>query len=303
MRALACALILATALTSTSNAQTARDGLQVMHTEALDLRNIALPSDHYGRCRGASGISHERSIVSCGRAITERHSLTATATAYYHRGGHYQELGDEEHAREDFARAIEIYGRVMRAERRSAQAVYNRGIAYARTDQFDQALTDYAAAAALSPEWDTPHRVSGYAHFRRGDFAAALTAFDAATALDSEDSNSQAGRCEALAASGALELAEAACAEAIRLDRDNAYAHTANGYLKYQQGRHEEAYESFDRALNIDSESALAAYGRGMSAVQIGRQAEGEADIARARGQSVRAVSLYANAGMAFPSR
>jgi hypothetical protein len=165
-----------------------------------------------------------------------------------------------------------------------------------------------ASTISTAPSPITPRRPSSrrngtrhtaiYVHFRRADFATALTAFDAAIALDAEDSSNHAGRCETLAAQQNFEEAEAACAEALRLASDEAYPHIANGYLRFAQGRFDEAWTAFDRGVQLDEDRAIAVYARGVSAVRLGRQAEGDADIALARGRSLRAISLYANAGM-----
>jgi tetratricopeptide (TPR) repeat protein len=299
IRAPVIALVAIFALPHESSAQTSMDALQIMRQQGTELNGMELPSNHSSRCRGARGLTHEQSIISCGRVIGERDSRTTTATAHFHRASHYEELGDKSAARVDFERAVDLYSQVMLSERRSARAVYNRGVALARMDEFERALADYAAALALSPEWDAPSRSAGYVHFRRNDYNAALAAFDAALALDIDDSSNHAARCEALVALRSFDEAETACGEALRLGEEISYPLIANGYLRYRQGRYEEAYESFAHGLELDADSALALYGRGVSAVRLGRQAEGEVDITLARNQSQRAVSLYANAGMA----
>jgi tetratricopeptide (TPR) repeat protein len=284
--------------TTASPAQTSMDAMQTMRQQGTALSAMALPSDQSNRCRGARALTHEQSILSCGRVIGERNSRTSTATAHFNRAGHYEELGDTSAAEADFERAVDLYSQVILSEPRSARAVYNRGVAFARMDEFDKALADYATALVLAPEWDTPSRSAGYVHFRRADYSAALAAFDAAIALDVEDANNFAARCEALTAEGSFETAEQACDEALRLGGENPYSYIANGFLRYRQGNYQEAFGAFDRGLALDADSALAAYGRGVSALRLGRQADGQIDITRASNQSQRAILLYANAGM-----
>ena len=256
-------------------------------------------SDQRARCAGGDGLTRQASIRSCGRVIGERISLTDTATAYYYRASHYEELGDTEHARADFQRAIEVFTQTVRADRTHANPIHNRGLAYARMNEFDRAMADYQAAATLSPEWDAPHRSIGYVHFRRGNYQAAVASFDRAIALDPEDANNLAARCEGLAALRSFADAENACAEALRVDESATnYAHVAIGFLKFMQGDFAAAFTAFDEAAQHDSSRSLAFYGRGMSALRLGRQAEGEADIAHATALGRRSLSLYANAGM-----
>ena len=292
------AFVAAITFTTGSSAQTPMDTMQIMRQQGSDFSVMELPSDHSNRCRGTRALTHQQSIVSCGRVIGERNSRTATATAHFNRAGHYEELGNTLAAEADFERAVELYSQVILSERRSARAVYNRGVAFARMDEFDRALADYAAASALAPEWDAANRSAGYVHFRRADYSAALAAFDAAIALDVEDENNYAARCEALAAMGSFEAAERACGEALRLGGENPYSYVANGFLQYRQGNYQAAFDAFDHGLALDPDSALAAYGRGVSALRLGRQADGQIDITRALNQSQRAISLYVNAGL-----
>ena len=54
--------------------------------------------------------------------------------------------------------------RITASNRRDAEAYYNRGVAYARIGQIDQAIKDYSRAIELNPEYAEAYETRGCAY-------------------------------------------------------------------------------------------------------------------------------------------
>jgi tetratricopeptide (TPR) repeat protein len=308
MRLLAAASTFAAILAAPAAAQTIMDyypgpnpGSTVEYygpTSRLGAIGIS-SGDHWSRCVGGANVTAQRSIRSCGRIIGERISRVHTATAYYNRARHHEELGEAELMQADYARAIELFGAEIGARAGSSISYFNRGIVLAHFNDLDRAASDFQAAARLSPEWDEPHYRMGRILFQRGDYRAAIGAFDQAASLDPDDAYNHSNRCEARAAARTdPEGADAACAEALRLSGNDSHTLFSRGYLRFTRGDIEGASADFAAAFEKDQRNLYASYGMGVTASRLGRQSEAEIAFARAAELSEARRGYYANAGL-----
>jgi Flp pilus assembly protein TadD len=98
------------------------------------------------------------------------------------------------------------------------EALYNRGLAAARKQQYDAAIRDLREAERINPEETKCHDSLGVAYGMRGNFAEAVAEFREAVRLKPEWALAHYHLGSALRFSGEMEGAKAAYAEAQQLD-------------------------------------------------------------------------------------
>lgn len=256
-------------------------------------------SDYWSLCAYSDPRSRERAIRACGRIIGQRVSRTHTAAAHYYRGKLRRLAGDLDEAQSDLNRALDLFSAVIRSESRDPFAYINRAAVVNFLGRYDEALADYASAAAMDDEIAAAHEGRGYVLFRQGDYEGAVEAYDEAARRAPESGGAQASRCVARAAAGVQpDVARESCEAALRLSDTSAYALVAREFLRFKQGDMEGAAEDFANAVEKDASSASAIYGRGVVAVRMGRAVEGRSDIAEAVRIEPGHVDFYAAAGL-----
>lgn len=304
MRALVIAATLVTALAwaPLTHAQTEAAAAPPTEGEAsVDApraRRIAY-GNHWVRCLGYGETDERGAILSCGRIIGERITRIHTATAYYNRGRHYNELGETAEAERDLATALRMFTDAIGADPRNPYGYINRATLFEYLKRYDDALADYEHAIAVDDEIGHPNYRRGAIFFNLGDYARAVAEYDEASRKAPEQPYYHAARCEARAATATdWDAAASACAEAIRIAESDAYVYFSRGFLKFRQGDFAGALADFSLSVERNAESAPGLYGRGVAAIRLGRQAEGEADIARALALDEDVDDFYGNAGL-----
>ena len=133
-----------------------------------------------------------------------------------------------------------------------ALAYSNRGSAYAKLGQFQEAINDFDQAIKLDP---TPLRYNnrGLAHGQFGQFQEALNDFDQAIKLDPTSSRYN-NRGMAYGELGQVQEAINDFDQAIKLDPTNARAYSNRGLGHNAFGQFQEAINDFDRACELDTE-------------------------------------------------
>lgn len=99
--------------------------------------------------------------------------------------GNYEELADLYLEEGKFARARQLYDKVVSAPSPSLDAFYRRGLAALALDDFKAALADLERVVSKDPKYDF-HRAIGllaHAHSRAGEPERAETLFQSATAI------------------------------------------------------------------------------------------------------------------------
>jgi tetratricopeptide (TPR) repeat protein len=136
---------------------------------------------------------------------------------------HYIRRGDRFFARGAYHSAIAAYSRaIRRAPNDYAWAYANRGRAYLRIGDLDEALRDFNAAIRLDPRYGDFYYRRGNAHWYLGDYVRAQDDYD----------------------------------RALRYDPRHIDAHIARGLVHMQHGSPDEALADFTRAIELDPHRA-----------------------------------------------
>jgi tetratricopeptide (TPR) repeat protein len=84
-----------------------------------------------------------------------------------------------------FARAIEVYSRVLASEPRNVEATYNRAVCWLATGESDKALAGLTETIAMAPDYPVAYLNRGTIHANRKSFADAASDFTRVITLDS----------------------------------------------------------------------------------------------------------------------
>lgn len=144
--------------------------------------------------------------------------------------------------------AIQNLNRKLGANPNDAEALYQRGMLYAKNEDFPHAILDFDATIKINP-------------------------------TDSESLNN---RCWVRAMLGDLNGALQDCDAALQLKPDNADTLDSRGFVKLKLGQVPNAIVDYDAALKLSPKKASSLYGRGVAKLKTGN-ASGNNDIAAAK--------------------
>ena len=190
----------------------------------------------------------------------------------------------------DLVQAISLFDEAVESEPGNAEYINERGITHRRMGNYEAALADYAAAAALDPSWANPILNRANVQTMQGHLAAARESYDEAIALDPTLAEAYIGRSalalipESLADGAGLDRAAADCLRAFELDPELAFHAQINlGYVRTQQGRLADAAAAYRHATSADSRAWLAWYELGRTQADLGEFSDAVSSYNRAR--------------------
>jgi tetratricopeptide (TPR) repeat protein len=166
--------------------------------------------------------------------------------------------------------AIDLMSRAIAAAP-SAYMHFNRAVALARLDRLDDAIADYAAAAALQPSLAQAHKGRADLLRRIGQPEKAIVALGAAIALSPQDPALHEAVADALRSLAQPAEALAAFDRALALEPGRSATHVARGTLLSEQMRLDEALAAFDAAVACDPGYAIAHFNRGVTLRKLQR--------------------------------
>jgi tetratricopeptide (TPR) repeat protein len=192
------------------------------------------------------------------------------------RGVAYDLKGEARKAISDFDAAIQLRPRF-------AEAFINRGLAWARTADYDRAIADFSEATKLDSKnahLALSNRANAYSEM--GDLKQAIRDFDEALRLSPEYAGAYYGRANAYRAQGDYERAVADYGQAIRLVPMFADAYINRGAAHQQIGAIEKAIDDFSAAIRIRPTEAVALANRGNAYAMMGDYERAIADLDKA---------------------
>ena len=145
----------------------------------------------------------------------------------------------------DAAEAEQIYGRLLAADPRNAEAVHGLGLLALGAGDLAKAEPLICASMRLDPTQAVYHRNFGQLLRQKGEIEAAVHAFDEAARLRPDSARLQNDRGEALRDAGRIKRAEAAFRLALALDKGFAAAHWNLVCLELLCGNYEEGWKDF----------------------------------------------------------
>jgi len=155
-----------------------------------------------------------------------------------------------------------------------ALAHYNRGNAFAVLNQYARAIEDYGRAIELNPKDAQAHANRGLAFYALRKYALAVEDFDQAIALEGKDPNFYNLRGATYRAMNKFEEAILDYDHAIDLKPDFAQAYNNRGNAYAMQGNNARAIEDYDKAIKLVPNYASAYQNRAAAHEVLGNKAE-----------------------------
>ena len=160
---------------------------------------------------------------------------------YTHRGNFHMKGGDDERARTDFNRAIEL-------NPDNSDAYCRRALCYAKQGDDERAMTDFNRAIELNPDNSDVYMHRGSFYMKGGDDERARTDFNRAIELHPDDPSEYDKTILAEVTIDYGRIIE------LHPNDPDAYYSRGNAYLR--QGWASRAIDDYDKAIELDPESA-----------------------------------------------
>lgn len=142
-----------------------------------------------------------------------------------------------------------------------AEALLNRGLAFAAEQQDVKAIADYTAAIALNPEYGALYQSRGEAYFRMGEATKAIADFTAAIRLDARNTLALNSRAAVYMHVDDYGAALADFELLLKLDASDADALAGRGLIYERKGDLDRAAADYRKALEIEGGNDVAAAG------------------------------------------
>jgi tetratricopeptide (TPR) repeat protein len=139
-----------------------------------------------------------------------------------------------------------------------AKDYYNRGNAYAKKGQHDQAITDYTMALEIDSKFIDAYIGRGLAYYRKGQHDQAITDYTMALEINPRFAEVYNIRGSAYFLKGQYDQAITDYARALEINPRDATAYLGRGLAYYRKGQHDQAITDYIMALEIDSKFAMA---------------------------------------------
>jgi tetratricopeptide (TPR) repeat protein len=158
----------------------------------------------------------------------------------------------------------------------------DRGRAFSRKGDYDQAIAAFSEALRLDPECASAYGARGHAYLWKGDYDRAIADYTAALRIDPHLAEVCYGRGLASYNKAAYAQAITDYTEALRLKPGYALAHNGRGLAYVARGENDRALADFAAALQADPKYAEAYNNRGCVYCQTRNWDQAAADFTRA---------------------
>src|SRR5580704_11266374 len=163
-----------------------------------------------------------------------------------------------------------------------AVAFSDRGLAYARKDQYDRALEDLDQAIRLNPNYTAAFNNRGSAYSAKGDLDRAIADYREAIRLDPKIAAAFNNRGFAYSWKGDLDRAIADHSEAIRLNPKYALAFLNRGNEYRAQGDFDRAIADYSEIIRLNPQFTFVLLNRGVAYYYVGSLPKALADLNQA---------------------
>ena len=187
------------------------------------------------------------------------------------------------------------------AERNDARSYYNRGAAYHKNGDYDNAVADYTQAIELNLD-GAYYAYLGRADacYDKGDYDNAIADYTQAIKLNPNYANTYCKRGVSYHAKGDYDNTIADCTQAIHLNPDFATAYFGRGWAYYAKGYYDNAITNYTQAIHLKPDYADAYYNRGEAYSDIEDYDNAIADYTQAIKLNPDFVDAYYNRGQAY---
>lgn len=164
-------------------------------------------------------------------------------------------------------RAISDLNRAISLDRNYGRAFTVRGLVHVKKNNLNQALADLNQAVRLNPEAVQPYNNRAIVYRKKHQSARALADLNRAIAINSGYAAAYFNRALVWYDQGEIDRAIADFTQGLKFDPRNAKAHAQRGGLYERKGNRRQALAGFRAALDIDPTQAMALAGRARLAV------------------------------------
>lgn len=206
--------------------------------------------------------------------------------------------------------AIQLYGEALAdrgiSNERRAVIHVDRGVAYARRQNWRAAIYDFNRAAQLAPDYAPIYNNRGNVLIAVGAAREAVKDFDRALVLSPSYAAAYSNRASAHLKLGNTDAALADTTRAIELQPASAAAFNARGMVHLAAERVYAAIRDFTRAATLDTRFSTAYRNRAEALAVIGRRDDVVEDLSRAIAFEPRSAELHvlrANGHMALDNQ
>jgi tetratricopeptide (TPR) repeat protein len=199
-----------------------------------------------------------------------------------------------------FEEAVLCFDRAIALDPDQADALVNRGSAFAALNRLHDALASYDTALAVKPDLAAALNNRGALLLKLGRYAEALASLDRALAIKPDYADALANRGNALIDLGRAEEALASYDKALAINPAWAGALNNRGNALKELKRCGEALESFNRALALAPNDPMAFYSRANALLDLKRPAEALASYDRAIALASDHFDAHNNRGVAL---
>lgn len=167
--------------------------------------------------------------------------------------------GNEKINKSEQQKVIQTYNRVISKNPGDINAYINRGIAYYRQDQYNQAITNYTQALKINQNIHA-YINRGIAYHRVGKYELAIADYNKALSINSNSVDAYINRGITYRRQGKYKLAIADFNKAISIDANNGDAYYALGLTYTQLGNQQAAIASYRLAAHLYQQKGKTSY-------------------------------------------
>jgi tetratricopeptide (TPR) repeat protein len=216
------------------------------------------PAIAWKECTEGSGEDRIRGCTIIVERVAEE-SAQRRATAHLRRGSAYDNFNQPSpRAIADFSAAISLAPQLAEAHAR-------RGLAYARTGEYDAVIVDLDMVVRLDPNVLSSHythqiyRSRGLAHFHKGEIDRAIADHTEEIRLTPHYADGYLNRAAAFLAKGFIEQAIVDFTNAIRIEPFRPEGYIERGSIYLSRGDADRALADFDEAIRRRPDQRLTA--------------------------------------------
>ena len=249
-----------------------------------------LKSENLALCNGGPTLAPDQQIAGCSALIEAGgENEEALAKIYNNRGNAYAKQGD-------FPKALQDYDRAIKLRPAYAVALKNRGVAFYRLGNIDDAIAAFSDLLQSKKDPDVlVDRAQAFS--AKQDYRRALEDYDEAIRLEPKRAAFWNARCWHRAIVGEFQPALADCNEALKLEPKSATALDSRGFVHLRMNRWNAAIDDYNAALKLDASLPSALYGRALAKEKTGRAVSARSDLAAAKAAKPAIAEEFARYG------
>ena len=221
----------------------------------------------------------------------------------FYRGFTCQNRGDEaatsEAKQKEYEKSIGHYTQAIQLNPNHAPTYYNRGLAYYKMDEADDAFADFNKAIELNPNYAEAYSNRGIVYYKKGEFEHAIEDYTKAIELNPNYAPAYNNRGIAYRHGGNYERAIEDCARAIELDPNNFAIYANRGLAYNSKSNYERAIKDFDRVVELKPDDVDAYINRGVAYYKRGEFERAIEDYTKTIDLNPNYVDGYYNRGEA----